>query len=212
VARAPGPPWTRRVDNRSSGSVAFATIQRQRRHPSQLRSCAPGEPRGRVRSGAVRVVLVTLPVTPSNHARAAGALFGAQAIFAIVHLSIGAHYPGCTRALGVVNDVALAVIWGAAAVAGFAQRPASAYFAMLCGVATSVLHGVLYSTVLSSHGPYGVAVPFLAAAALGGYSVANALPVFEAAAREADREGAHRAVHWRFPQGLGIRRRTRAPA
>jgi hypothetical protein len=156
--------------------------------------------------GAARVVLAILYVTPSNHARVAGVLFGAQAIFAIAHLGTGAHYPGCTPALGVVTDAALAMIWGTAAVAGFAQHPASAYFAMLCGVATSAVHGVLYSTVLSSHGPYGVGIPFLVAAALGGYFVANALSVFEAAAREAEREGAHHPARWRFPRGLGIRR------
>jgi hypothetical protein len=160
----------------------------------------------------VRVVLATLAVSPSNHSRAAGALFGAQAIFAIVHLSRGAHYPGYTPTFGVVTDAVLAMIWGAAAIVGFAQRPASAYFVMLCGVATSAMHGILYSTVLSSHGPYGVGIPFLVAAALGGYFVVHALSVFETAAGEAEREGDHRAVRWRFPQGLSIRRRTGAAA
>ena len=115
---------------------------------------------------------------PSRYALAASALFAVQAIFPVVHLLAGGVYPGTTRGLSIAWDLWLAVIWIAAAIAGVVRRSGVALGVMCVGAMASLMHGLQLSVLLSSRGPYGVGLPFLAAAVLALLFSVRAIPAF----------------------------------
>jgi hypothetical protein len=115
-------------------------------------------------------------MSPSTCARVAAALFAAQAIFAIVHRATGSGYRGLTHGSSVVVDLGLTVIWLAAAVAGLVRRSGLALVMMCVGAMVSLIHGINFSVSTSSHGPYGVGIPFVFAAIAETYLIARAIP------------------------------------
>jgi hypothetical protein len=115
-------------------------------------------------------------VNPRRYALVASALFAAQAIFAIVHLAMGASYPSFTHAYSVVTDVVLAVSWATAAVASLTPLTWPAPFLMMWGAAVSAMWGFLYTVATNDVGPTGVGLPFLAAAGVQFYCIFRAAP------------------------------------
>jgi hypothetical protein len=137
-------------------------------------------------------------MSPVNNARACATLLGAQAVFAIAHLASGAIYAGYSRAFDVVTDVTIALVWIAAAVAGFVRRPLNLSFLLLVtGAFVSLVHGLLYSTVASEE-TMGAGLPFVVAATLELWFVVHAAPAFRDAAGQREHDaavGADYATH-----------------
>jgi hypothetical protein len=106
----------------------------------------------------------------------AAVLFAAEAVFAIVHLALGAHYPHFTHVHNVVIDALLAALWSTAAVASLTPLTWPAPFLMLCGAAVSAVHGFMYTLGTNDHGPTGVGLPFFAAAAVQFFCTFQAAP------------------------------------
>jgi hypothetical protein len=133
-------------------------------------------------------------MTPTKYGRVAAAIFALEAIFPIAHRLAGARYPGTTYGHTLAIDVGLAVIWIAAAVGGMVQRRSWAFFAMCVGAMASLIHGHMFSVVLSSHGPYGVALPFLVAFVVQMICIVRAAPAFRESVVE--RAGEEREASW----------------
>ncbi len=123
-------------------------------------------------------------MSPSTSARVASVLFAAQATFAIVHPATGGEYRGCTHVHNVVVDLGLAAIWLAATFAGLVQRSGLALAVMCVGAMASLIHGINFSVILSSVGPYGVGIPFVLAAMAETYLIVQAAPAFRHVAAE----------------------------
>jgi hypothetical protein len=115
-------------------------------------------------------------LSPKRYALLASVLFAAQAIFAIVHLAVGARYPSFTHAYSVVTDVVLAVSWATAAVASLRPLTWPAPFLMMWGAAVSAMWGFLYTVATNDTGPMGIGLPFLAAAGVTVYCLFRAAP------------------------------------
>lgn len=118
---------------------------------------------------------------PVRYAYVAGVLFAAEAAFAIVHRLAGGRYAGFSHIHDVVIDLGLAVIWSAAALACLIHRSWPAFVIAFVGSAVSVIHGVLFSIATTDHGPFGVGIPFLVAAAVQFYCAVHDAPAFLAA-------------------------------
>ncbi len=138
---------------------------------------------------------------PSTYALYAAALFALQALFPIVHRLAGGQYHGYTHAFSAVVDVVLAALWIAAAVAGVVRRSGLALAVMCVAAAATHVHGFLLSVSTSSHGPYGVGIPFLVASGLEAFFLAQATPAFrreaadEPSALDRLRGALHRRAH-----------------
>jgi hypothetical protein len=117
-------------------------------------------------------------MTPSSYARAAAVLFAVEAIFPIAHRLAGAEYRGLTHTFTVVVDVGIAIVWIAAAIAGFLQRSSFGLSVMFVGAAVSLIHGFNFSVATSSVGPYGVGIPFVLVAAVQTYLTVLGAPAF----------------------------------
>jgi hypothetical protein len=115
-------------------------------------------------------------VSPKRYALVASLLFAAQAIFAVVHLALGAKYPSFTHASSVVTNVVLAVAWATAAVASLTPLTWPAPFLMMCGASISAMWGFVYTVATNDYGPTGAGLPFLAAAGVEFYCIFRAAP------------------------------------
>lgn len=132
---------------------------------------------------------------PSTHARIAAAIFAAQACFPILHRATGGRYAGFTFVHDVIVDTGLAAIWLAAVLAGVMHRPPRAWFVLIAGMGLSVIHGIMYSIATSVDGPRGAGIPFLVAAVVEGYFVANAAPAFRSRRAQREHEAAMKPHH-----------------
>lgn len=119
-------------------------------------------------------------MNPKRYALVAAVLFAAQAIFAVVHLAVGATYPSFTHGYSVVTDVVLAATWAAAAVASLAPLTWPAPFLMMWGASVSMMWGFIYTVATS---PTGLGLPFLAAAGVSFYCIFRAAPPLTPVAR-----------------------------
>jgi hypothetical protein len=90
----------------------------------------------------------------------------------------------------VIVDTGLAAIWLAATLVGVLHRPPRGWFVLIAGTGLSVIHGIMYSIATSVNGPHGAGIPFLAAAIVEGYFVANAAPAFRSAQAQREHEAA----------------------
>jgi hypothetical protein len=115
-------------------------------------------------------------MSPKRYARLAAVLFAAQAVFAVVHLALGAHYPHFTHVQNVVIDILLATVWSVSAVASLTPLTWPAPFLMMCGAAVSVAHGFMYTLATNDYGPMGVGLPFFVLAAVQFFCVFHAAP------------------------------------
>jgi hypothetical protein len=106
----------------------------------------------------------------------AGVLFAAQAIFAVVHLALGARYPSFTHAYSVLTDLVLAVAWATAAVASLTPLTWPAPFLMMCGASVSAMWGFVYTVATNDSRQTGVGVPFWAAAGVAFFCIFRAAP------------------------------------
>lgn len=141
------------------------------------------------------------PLRPKHYAWIAAVLFAAEMAFAVIHRATGARYHGFSRGHDIVIDLGLAASWGAAAVACLVRAGWPAICLALWGGLVSVIHGFMYSIALTDTGPHGASVPFLIAAAVQLYCVAQMGPAFFEAhePREAAAEPEHapgRHVGW----------------
>ena len=116
---------------------------------------------------------------PMQYARVATVLFVAEALFAVVHLALGAHYGHFTRGHNVVIDVLLALTWTTAAVASLTPRAWPAPALMMWGAAVSAIHFFNYTIATNDVGPMGVGLPFLAAAGVQFFCIFHAAPPLE---------------------------------
>jgi hypothetical protein len=135
-------------------------------------------------------------VSPKRYALVACALFAAQAIFAVVHLALGAKYASFTHAYSVVTDVLLAVAWATAAVASLMPLTWPAPFLMMCGASVSAMWGFVYTAATNDHGPTVVGLPFLAAAGLAFYCTFRAAPPLTPVVPKPAAPRSRRAVAW----------------
>jgi hypothetical protein len=135
-------------------------------------------------------------VNPKRYALVASVLFGAQAIFAVVHLAVGAKYPSFTHAYSVVTDVVLAVSWATAAVASLAPLTWPAPFLMMWGAAVSAMWGFVYTVATNDVGPTGIGVPFLAAAGVQLYCIFRAAPPLTPVEPKPSAPRPRRAMAW----------------
>jgi hypothetical protein len=115
-------------------------------------------------------------MSPKRYGQLAAVLFAAEAIFAIVHLALGAKYPHFTHSNNVVIDLLLAIVWTAAAVASLMPQTWPAPFVMMCGAALSAMQGFMFTVSTNDVGPVGVGLPFFAAAAVQFYCTFHAAP------------------------------------
>jgi hypothetical protein len=117
-------------------------------------------------------------VSPKRYAQVAGVLFAAQAVFAVIHLALGANYtPHFTHPFSVATDVVLAVASAAAAVASLTPLTWPAAFVMICGASVSAMQFFIYTLATNpAFGPKGVGVPFLAAAGVQFFCIVRAAP------------------------------------
>jgi hypothetical protein len=106
----------------------------------------------------------------------AAVLFAAEAVFAVVHLALGAHYPHFTHAHNVVIDVLLALAWSAGAVASLTPLTWPAPFLMMWGAAVSAVNGFMLTLATNDYGPMGAGLPFFALAAVQFYCTFHAAP------------------------------------
>lgn len=121
---------------------------------------------------------------PATAGRIAAATFAAEMLFPILHQALHGSYTGFTHVHDVTIDTALAVVWGASAIAGLVQRPDRAFFVMLTGATVTFVHFFMFSVVTGIHGPYGVSLPFLALFPLQMWLVVRAAPAFFAPPEE----------------------------
>jgi hypothetical protein len=118
-------------------------------------------------------------VRPKHYARVAAVLFAAEAVFAVVHLALGAHYAHFTRGHNVVIDILLTLTWTTAAVASLTPRTWPAPALMMWGAAVSGIHFFNYTIATNDVGPMGVGIPFLAAAGVQFFCIFHAAPPLE---------------------------------
>ncbi|HTQ41750.1 MAG TPA: hypothetical protein VMI75_03265 [Polyangiaceae bacterium] len=116
---------------------------------------------------------------PMHYARVATALFAAEAIFAIVHLALGAHYHHFTRGHNVTIDILLFLSWSTAAVASLKPQTWPAPVLMMWGAAVSAVHCFMFTLATNDVGPTGVGLPFIAAAAVQFFCIFHAVPPLE---------------------------------
>ncbi len=116
---------------------------------------------------------------PKHYARVAAVLFAAEAVFAVVHLALGAHYGHFTRGHNVTIDVLLFLAWSAAAVASLTPKTWPAPAVMMWGAAVSAIHFFNYTIATNDVGPMGVGLPFLAAAGVQFFCIFHAAPPLE---------------------------------
>jgi hypothetical protein len=117
-----------------------------------------------------------LAVRPKHYARLAAVLFAAEAVFAVVHLALGAHYHHFTRGHNVVIDILLALTWSAAAVASLTPQTWPAPAVMMWGAAVSAVNGFMLTLATNDVGPTGVGLPFFALAAVQFFCIFHAAP------------------------------------
>jgi len=117
-------------------------------------------------------------MSPKRYAQAACVLFAGEALFAAVHLALGANYtPHYTHATGVVIDLVLAVVWITAAVASLTPLTWPAPFLMICGAAATALQGFIFTLATNpTFGPLGAGIPFFVAAPVQFYCTFKAAP------------------------------------
>jgi hypothetical protein len=127
-------------------------------------------------------------MSPKHYALLAFVLFAAEAVFAIVHLALGAHYPHFVHVNNVLTDVVLIVVWSAAAVASLTPQTWPAPFLMLCGAALSAVQGFMYTVSTNDVGPTGAGLPFFAAALVQFFCTFKAAPPLTPVAPEPEPE------------------------
>ena len=135
-------------------------------------------------------------MSPKHYARVAAVLFAAQAVFAVVHLALGAHYPHFTHVHNVVIDLLLALAWATAAVASMTPQIWPAPALMLWGAAVSAVNGFMITLATNDYGPMGVGIPFFALAAVQFFCTFHAAPPLTPLVPEPAPEPRRRPAWW----------------
>jgi hypothetical protein len=126
----------------------------------------------------------------------AAVLFAAEAIFAVVHLALGAHYPHFTHVHNVVIDVLLTLAWATAAVASLSPLTWPAPVLMMWGAAVTAVNGFMVTLATNDVGPMGVGIPFFALAPVQFFCIFKAAPPLTPVVPEPEAPPSRRMPAW----------------